>query len=143
MTIDVKIQEVSAIFEKHTLWENRYKELIILGKSMPKMNPEYKIEKYEVKGCQSQVWLFSEFKAGKVYFYGDSDALIVKGIVALLIKVYSEETPETILNTPTDFLNDIGITEHLSMNRTNGLASIVKSMFLYAKAFRAMELLKK
>ena len=138
MGIYEKIDEVKQLFLKHDQWEERYKELILLGKRLPTLSDDYKVDKYLVKGCQSQVWLYPEIKDGIVHFQADSDALIVKGIVGLLVKIYSEETPQTILETGADFLKETGIIDHLSMNRTNGLASIVKNMKLYAAAYQAM-----
>ncbi len=138
MAIQDKIEEVKKIFLKHDQWEDRYKELILLGKSLPALEDEFKVEKYLVKGCQSQVWLYPELEEGIVIFRADSDALIVKGIVGLLVKVYGGESPAAILETAPDFLKETGIIDHLSMNRTNGLASIVKNMKLYATAYQAM-----
>lgn len=138
MEITERIQEVVKIFESQDSWENRYRELIKLGRSLPDLEDEYKVEKFRIKGCQSQVWLFPEFKEGKVYFKADSDAMLVKGIVGILIRVYDGATPNEILQNPPNFLQEVGITEHLSMNRTNGLASMVKQIQLYATAFKAM-----
>lgn len=138
MGIYEKIESVKQIFFKHDQWEDRYKELISLGKSLPTLSDDHKIDKFLVKGCQSQVWLYPELRDGVVYFKADSDALIVKGIVGLLVKVYSGETPRVILETAPDFLKETGIIDHLSMNRTNGLASIVKNMKLYAAAYQTM-----
>ncbi|MCB9091018.1 MAG: SufE family protein [Halobacteriovoraceae bacterium] len=138
MSISNKIEEVTGQFDLHQKWEDRYKELINFGKQMPPLEDAQRVEKYMVKGCQSQVWLIPELRDGKIYFQGDSDALIVKGILGLLVKVYSGETPDTILKDRAEFLKDIGIYEHLSMNRTNGLASMLKTIKLYATAYKAM-----
>lgn len=119
-------------------WEDRYRELITIGKSLPPMGDEYKVEKYRIKGCQSQVWLKPIFKDSKVSFLADSDAILVKGIVGILLNVYSEQEPSIILQSPPSFLKEIGITEHLSMNRTNGLASMVKQIQMYAAAFNSL-----
>ncbi len=135
MSIDKKIEEIKEKFEAIDGWEERYKVLIMLGKDLSPMNPEYKEEKFIVKGCQSQVWLYPEFIDGVVKYSADSDALIVKGIVSLLIHVYSGQEPDVIVNHKPDFLKELGISDHLSMNRTNGLASIVKSIKMYAFAF--------
>lgn len=123
-------------------WEDRYKELITLGKQLPTYPEERRDEKYKVKGCQSQVWLFPEFKEGRVYLHADSDALLVKGIVGLLTSVYSDATPEEILATPPEFLKEVGITEHLSMNRSNGLAAMMKQIQMYAVVFKSMSMQK-
>lgn len=123
-------------------WEDRYKELINLGKQLPAYPEDKRDEKFKVKGCQSQVWLFPEFKEGRVYLHADSDALLVKGIVGLLVSVYSDATPEEILATPPEFLKEVGITEHLSMNRSNGLAAMMKQIQMYAVVFKSMGMQK-
>lgn len=120
-------------------WEDRYKELIQLGRSLGNYPEDKRDEKYKVKGCQSQVWLYPEFKEGRIHFYGDSDAVLVKGIVALLLAVYSDATPEEILTTKPDFLKEVGITEHLSMNRSSGLAAMMKQIQMYAVVFKSMQ----
>jgi cysteine desulfuration protein SufE len=119
-------------------WEDRYKELIILGKQLPAYPEDKREEKFKVKGCQSQVWLCPEFKDGRVYFHADSDAVLVKGIVGVLVRVYSDATPDEILSTSPDFLKEVGITEHLSMNRSNGLAAMMKQIQMYALVFKSM-----
>ncbi len=136
--IAVKIQEVKRLFSQHDNWEDRYRELISFGRALPELESELQIEKYRIKGCQSQVWLVPELKDKKVYFKAGSDAMLVKGIVGILVKVYNGEAPETILESPPHFLQEVGITEHLSMNRTNGLASMVKQIQLYAAAYKAV-----
>lgn len=119
-------------------WEDRYKELINLGKQLPAYPEDKRDEKFKVKGCQSQVWLCPEFKEGRVYFHADSDAVLVKGIVGILVSVYSDATPDEILSTSPDFLKEVGITEHLSMNRSNGLAAMMKQIQMYAVVFKSM-----
>jgi cysteine desulfuration protein SufE len=104
---------------------------------MPAMNESHKITENLVKGCQSQVWLYAELKDGRVLFEADSDASIVKGIVALLVQVYSGSTPEEILGTKPSFLEDIGLREHLSMSRANGLNSMMKQISFFGLAFKA------
>ena len=123
-------------------WEDRYKEHITLGKQLPAYPEDKRDEKFKVKGCQSQVWIFPEFKDGRVYLHADSDALLVKGIVGLLVSVYSDATPEEILATPPEFLKEVGITEHLSMNRSNGLAAMMKQIQMYAVVFKSMGMQK-
>ena len=120
-------------------WEDRYKELIHLGKELPAYPEDKRDEKYKVKGCQSQVWLFPELKDSRVYFHADSDAILVKGIVAILTSVYSNATPDDILSTKPDFLGEVGITEHLSMNRSNGLAAMMKQIQMYAVVYKSMQ----
>ncbi|HLW56622.1 MAG TPA: SufE family protein [Bacteriovoracaceae bacterium] len=127
-----RINKIKERFLQFSDWEDRYKELIQLGKSLDSYPEDKREDKYKVKGCQSQVWLYPEFRDGRVYFYGDSDAVLVKGIVGLLLSVYSDATPAEILATKPDFLKEVGITEHLSMNRSNGLASMMKQIQMYA-----------
>lgn len=123
-------------------WEDRYKELIVVGKQLAAYPEDKREEKYKVKGCQSQVWLYPEFKDGRVYFHADSDAILVKGIVGVLTSVYSDATPDEILATKPEFLQEVGITEHLSMNRSNGLAAMMKQIQMYAVVFKSMSMQK-
>lgn len=136
--IQDRVAQVKERFLKYNDWEDRYKELIHLGKELNAYPEDKREDKYKVKGCQSQVWLFPEFKDGRVYFYADSDAMLVKGIVGLLVNVYSDATPDEILSTKPEFLKEVGITEHLSMNRSNGLAAMMKQMQMYALVFKTM-----
>jgi cysteine desulfuration protein SufE len=134
-----RINQVKERFLQYKDWEDRYKELIKIGRDLSLYPEDKRDEKYKVKGCQSQVWLCPEFKDGRVYFSADSDAVLVKGIVGLLVSVYSDATPEEILSTKPDFLKEVGITEHLSMNRSNGLAAMMKQMQMYALVFKSMQ----
>jgi len=118
-------------------WEGKYEHLIELGKSLPKIEESFKTEDRIIKGCQSKVWLNAEKKDGLVIFTADSDAIITKGMVALMIRVLSNQTPDVILNANLDFINKIGLTEHLSPTRANGLLSMIKQMKLYALALKA------
>jgi len=138
MTPQERINQVVARFNVHSDWEDRYKELIQIGKNLTSYPEEQRVEKFKVKGCQSQVWLFPEFKDSKLFLHADSDALLVKGIVGLLTQVYSGLSPQEILATPADFLKEIGITEHLSMNRSNGLASMLKQIQMYALVYKSL-----
>lgn len=138
MTVTERIAQVVARFQAQADWEDRYKELIQIGKLLAAYPEEQRLEKFKVKGCQSQVWLYPEFKEGKLFFHADSDALLVKGIIGLLMQVYSNLTPQEILATPADFLKEIGITDHLSMNRTNGLASMLKQIQMYALVYKSL-----
>ena len=113
-------------------WEDRYEYMIDLGKSLPLIDPQYKTDEYLIKGCQSQVWLHAENKGDIIHFTADSDAIITKGIVALLVRVYSGHTPEEILAAKTDFIDQIGLKEHLSPTRANGLVSMLEQMRRYA-----------
>ena len=126
-------------FLQYKDWEDRYKEIIQLGRSLAPYPEDKRDEKYKVKGCQSQVWLYPEFKEGRVFFHGDSDAMLVKGIVGILVSVYSDATPDEILSTRPEFLQEVGIQEHLSMNRSNGLASMMKQIQMYAAVFKSMQ----
>lgn len=134
-----RTNQIKARFLQFNDWEDRYKELIQLGRTLPPYPEDKRDEKYKVKGCQSQVWLYPEFKDGRVYFHGDSDAVLVKGIVGLLVSVYSDATPDEILSMKPDFLKEVGITEHLSMNRSSGLASMMKQIQMYALVFKSMQ----
>ncbi|EQC44253.1 SufE family protein [Bacteriovorax sp. Seq25_V] len=130
--VDSLVEEFSHLGD----WEDRYKYIIDLGKSLEEMEDEYKTEANKVKGCQSQVWLHASVSDGKVYFKADSDASIVKGIVSVLVRIYSGATPDEILATKPDFLDTIGLRQHLSMSRANGLSSMIKQISMYAIAFK-------
>ncbi|MFA6238549.1 MAG: SufE family protein [Bacteriovorax sp.] len=138
--ISQRIQKIKTEFQSFNEWEGRYKHLIDLGKKMAPMEEAYKIEENKVKGCQSQVWLHADLLEDKVVFTADSDASIVKGIVALLVYVYSGATPDEILTTKPTFLEDIGLREHLSMSRANGMTSMLKQITYYAMAFKAKQM---
>lgn len=138
MSIENNIKEIESTFAQAKDWEDKYRQIIKYGKDLPEMNDDLKIEKFKIKGCQSQVWLFPELKDGKVFFQADSDAMLVKGIISVLLKVYSGQTPDDILGHEPSFLNDLGITQHLSMNRSNGLASMMKQIKMYAIAMKAL-----
>jgi cysteine desulfuration protein SufE len=118
-------------------WEGKYEHLIDLGKSLPLIDPKYKTEDRLIKGCQSKVWLHSEMKDGKLHFRADSDAIITKGIVGLMVRVLSGHSPDEIMNAKLDFINQTGLKEHLSPTRANGLLSMIKQMKLDAYAFQS------
>lgn len=118
-------------------WMQRYEHMISLGKSLPLIDEQNKTDDYLIKGCQSKVWVFPEFKDGKVFFTADSDAIITKGIVALLLRVFSNQTPQDILNADTSFIDEIGLKEHLSPTRANGLVSMIKQLKMYALAYQS------
>ncbi len=133
-----RINALIADFKRFNDWEERYKHLIDLGKNMPAMEESNRIPANIVKGCQSQVWLHADLNDdGKIYFQADSDASIVKGIIALLVGVYTGSTPDEILTTKPTFLEDIGLREHLSMSRANGLNSMMKQISFFAMAYKA------
>ncbi len=115
-------------------WEGKYEHLIELGKSLPKIEESLKTEDRIIKGCQSKVWLHSEKKDGVIIYTADSDAIITKGMVALMVRVLSHQKPQDIVNANLDFINKIGLTEHLSPTRANGLVSMIKQMKLDAMA---------
>lgn len=136
----MSIQEIEKeIIEEFELfgddWEGKYEHIIDLGKSLPKIKEEYKTDDRIIKGCQSKVWLHSELKEGKIVFTADSDAIITKGMVALMIRVLSNQKPEDVVNAELDFIDKIGLKEHLSPTRANGLVSMIKQMKLDALAF--------
>jgi len=137
MAIQQRIEEITNKFNQFDDWEDRYRELIKFGKTLPEMSEDLKIEDNKVKGCQSQVWLHPTFDDGIITFEGDSDAAIVKGIVGVLLYVYSKSTPMEILSTKPSFIDDIGLRQHLSMSRANGLNSMLKKISIYAMAFQA------
>lgn len=117
-------------------WMDRYQQLIELGKELPPIDEKKRTEQYLINGCQSKVWLDAELRDGKVYFSADSDAIITKGIVSLLIKVLSGRTPEEIINADLFFIDKIGLRENLSPTRSNGLVAMVKQMRMYALAYQ-------
>lgn len=129
--------EIIAEFNDFEDWLDRYQLLIDLGSEQEPLPKEYITENNLIEGCQSRVWLQADFVDGKVIYRAESDALIVKGIIALLIKVYSGHTPEDILSSEPYFVEAIGLKEHLSPTRSNGLLSMIKQMRLYALAFKA------
>ena len=133
--------EVIDDFSAFDDWLDRYSLLIELGNSLPRMDEAQKTINNLIEGCQSRVWLNAEYRDGLIYFEAESDAVIVKGIVSLLIKVLSGHTPDEILNTDLYFIDAIGLKEHLSPTRSNGLLSMVKQMKLYALAFKTKEAL--
>jgi cysteine desulfuration protein SufE len=128
MSIEEKQQEIIEEFNVFDDWMEKYEYIIDLGKDLPLISPEYKTEERLIEGCQSQVWLHSEFKNNLMEYSADSDAIITKGIIGLLIQVLNKETPETILKTDLHFIKEIGLQEHLSPTRANGLVGMVKRM---------------
>ena len=132
MTIEAIQNQIIEEFSLFEDWMQRYEYMIELGKSLPLIAEQYKTDDYLIKGCQSQVWLHADYQEGKIFFTADSDAIITKGIVALLVRVYSGYTPEEILAAKTDFIDQIGLKEHLSPTRANGLVSMLEQMKRYA-----------
>lgn len=132
--IQKEIVEEFSVFDD---WLDRYNYLIELGNELPEIDPQYKTNEYLINGCQSKVWLHADQKEGKLIFSADSDAIIVKGIVALLVKVLNGRTPDEIVNNDLFFIDEIGLSQNLSPTRSNGLLAMVKKMKLYALAFQA------
>jgi cysteine desulfuration protein SufE len=135
-TIEERQQEVIEEFSLFEDWMQRYEHMIDLGKTLPLIAPAYKTEDNSIKGCQSKVWVHAELEADKLVFTADSDALITKGIIAILIRVFSGQSPKAILAADTEFINKIGLKEHLSPTRANGLVSMIKQIKMYAVAFQ-------
>jgi len=134
MTIEQTEQQLIEEFSYFHDWMDKYEYIIELGKELPLIDPQYKTPQYLIAGCQSQVWLHADYIDGKIIFSADSDAIITKGIVNLLIKVLSNRTPEEILAAKLDFIDVIGLRAHLSPTRSNGLSSMLKQMKMYATA---------
>ena len=135
MTIDEIQQEIVEEFSGFEDWMDKYAYLIEIGNEMTPIDAKYKIESNLIRGCQSRVWLHQEFTDGKIKFEAESDALIVKGLVALLLRIYSDRTPKEILESEPRFIDEIGLRQHLSPTRSNGLLAMVKQMKLYALAY--------
>ena len=143
-TLEQAQQEIVDEFAMLGDWQDRYEQLIELGKELPLIAPEFKIEENLVRGCQSRVWLTAELVSSTslgelpvVHFTADSDAMITKGLVALLVRVLNDRTPEEIMGTPLTFIDKIGLREHLSPNRSNGLVAMLDQMKRYALAYSA------
>ncbi|MGV6860841.1 MAG: SufE family protein [Putridiphycobacter sp.] len=136
MTIKDKEQDIIDDFSIYEDWMEKYEYIIELGKDLPLIEDSKKTEENIIKGCQSQVWLFAEKKDDKVIFTADADAVIAKGIISLLIQVLSNQTAEEILEAKLDFIKEIGLQEHLSPTRSNGLVAMIKQMKMYALALK-------
>lgn len=165
MTISETIRKLVDEFASIPDWEERYAHIIALGRRLPAFPEEYRLDKYKVSGCQSQVWLYADGQrevkghtdngttshpdngpdgigtmgTRSIHFEADSDAAIVKGLIAILLKIYNDRTPQEILDVSPDFVHQLGLDQHLTVNRTNGLASMMKQIQLYAIAFRKIE----
>ncbi len=135
MTIEEVQQDIIEEFSVYEDWMDKYSYLIELGNSLDPLDPKLKNDQHLIKGCQSRVWLVPEFKDGKIYFQGESDAVIVKGLVALLLRVASGHTPKEIMESELHFVDDIGLKQHLSPTRSNGLLAMIKQIKLYAVAY--------
>ncbi|WP_166921557.1 SufE family protein [Flavobacterium poyangense] len=135
MTIKEIQNEIVEEFSMFDDWMQRYEYIIELGKSLPLIKEEYKTEDNLIKGCQSKVWLQGEETADKITFTADSDAILTKGIIAILIRAFSNQKAKDILDADVDFIDEIGLKEHLSATRANGLVSMIKNIKMYALAF--------
>ena len=136
MTIKDIQEEIIDEFSMFEDWEERYQYMIDLGKTLPLINDQFKTDEYIIKGCQSKVWIHAEMKDGKILFTADSDAIITKGIIAILIRVFSNQSPQDIISANMDFIDKIGLKEHLSPTRANGLVSMIKKIKMYAIAYQ-------
>ena len=136
MTINEIKEDIIDEFAMFDNWEDRYQYMIDLGKTLPLIDPNYKTEDHIIKGCQSKVWVHADMEDNKVKFTADSDAIITKGIIAILIRVFSNQHPTAIIEADTDFIDKIGLKEHLSPTRANGLVSMIKQLKMYAIAYQ-------
>jgi cysteine desulfuration protein SufE len=136
MTIQEKQDEIIADFEMFGDWMEKYEYIIQLGKELPIIDDKYKTDENLIRGCQSRVWLHAEYKDDKLYFTADSDAVITKGLVSLVVKVLSGHTPKEIVDAELYFVDAIGLSSHLSPTRSNGLLSMIKQIKLYALAYQ-------
>jgi cysteine desulfuration protein SufE len=132
-------QELMDDFSMFETWEEKYEYLIDLGKKLSPLDPSFKIDDYKIKGCQSSVWIHSSYKDGLVYFEGDSDAVIVKGLVSLMIMVLNGQAPKNIVDAPLAFIDSIGLSSHLAQTRSNGLRAMIKQMKLEAGIYAGMK----
>jgi cysteine desulfuration protein SufE len=140
MSVQKSIEEIEAeIVDEFSLfdsWDDKYEYIIDLGKKLPPLDDQYKKDENKVKGCQSTVWLVADYKDGRVFYKAESDAVIVKGLISMLIRVLSGQQPDNIVNAPLNFIRDIGMMSHLAQTRSNGLLSMVKQMKNYALAYK-------
>jgi cysteine desulfuration protein SufE len=139
MNVLERQQQLVSEFSKLSSWEDRYKRIIELGKALPAFPDDLKTEQLKVKGCQSQVWLKADYKNGRVEFTGDSDALLVRGLLAMILGVFSGATAREIVEAPLEFLKELGLQTHLSPSRSNGVFAMIKQIRLYAQAFLMLE----
>ena len=134
--IEAAQEQIIEEFSMFEDWMQRYEYMIELGKSLPLIDPQFKTDDYIIKGCQSKVWVHADLEDDKLVFTADSDAIITKGIIAILIRVFSYKHPDSILESGTEFIDKIGLKEHLSPTRANGLVSMIKQLKMYAIAFK-------
>lgn len=136
-TIDQVQQEIIDEFSLYGDWMDKYSFIIEQGNALEPLDEKYKTPENIIKGCQSRVWLQTDYRDGKLFFQAESDAIIVKGLLALVLKIFNGRTPDEIINTDLRFMKEIGLTEHLSPTRSNGLLSVIKQIRFYAIAFKA------
>jgi cysteine desulfuration protein SufE len=129
-------QEIVEEFSLFDSWDDKYEYIIDLGKKLPALEDVYKKDENKVRGCQSTVWLVAEYRDGRIFYKAESDAVIVKGLISMLIRVLSGQTPDDIVQAPLDFIREIGMTSHLAQTRSNGLLAMVKQMKNYALAYK-------
>ena len=137
--IENEIVDEFSLFDN---WDDKYEYIIDLGKKLPPLDDQYKKDENKVRGCQSTVWLVADYRDGKVFYKAESDAVIVKGLISMLIRVLSGHTPDDIVNAKLDFINKIGMMTHLAQTRSNGLLSMVKQMKNYALAYKLKNAVK-
>ncbi len=135
-TIEEIEQEIIDEFSLFDSWDDKYEYIIDLGKKLAPLNDQYKKDENKVRGCQSTVWLVADYHDGRIYYKAESDAVIVKGLISMLIRVLSGQTPDAIVNAKLDFIREIGMMSHLAQTRSNGLLSMVKQMKNYALAYK-------
>ena len=136
MSLAERTQQLVEEFGYYDDLEDKYSYIIELGKELPKIDEQYKTDENIIRGCQSQVWLHADYKDGKLFFTADSDAIITKGIIAMLVRVFSGSTPDEVLDANLDFVDKIGLKNFLSQTRSNGLMSMIKQIKMYAFALR-------
>ncbi|MET4139342.1 SufE family protein [Pedobacter sp. UYP1] len=139
MTINEQQDEIIEEFELFSDWMDKYENIIDMGKELPLIDAQYKVPENLIKGCQSSVWLHPEYVSGKILFTADSDAIITKGLISMMVRVLSGHTPQEIIDADLYFINTIGLQNHLSPNRSNGLLSMLKQMKMYALAFKSQD----
>lgn len=137
MTIEEIQNEIVDEFSMFDDWMQRYEYIIELGKSLPLIDEQYKTDENIIKGCQSKVWVHAEENGGNIVFTADSDAILTKGIIGILVRTFSNQPAKAILDAKTDFIDEIGLKEHLSPTRANGLVSMIKQIKMYALAFQS------
>ena len=138
-TIEEKEAEIVEEFSLFDSWDDKYEYIIDLGRKLPTLEQQHKLDENKVRGCQSTVWLVADYNSGKVFYKADSDAVIVKGLISMLIRVLSGQSADEIVKAQLDFINKIGMTSHLAQTRSNGLLAMVKQMKNYALAFKMKE----